>query len=467
MFSRKTNKSKTLRFKLTALYITLYMCSFLLFLLLTFFVLYRTIARNEKKIVISEIQEIVDNTGNGNFEELVGISWQEIHELGSSNLLVHLKYRDNDYFLPNQKAWKNYRGPLPDLPPRKTTTLHKPDSMTVLRVGSATLPCGAVLHLGYISNSRRDLIELFLRLSAVIFVPILLIGIAIGRYMVTRSLRDISMVTNAAVEIYRGNLDSRVERSGNGDEIDQLSEAFNTMLSRISFLIKNMAEMVDNLAHDLRSPLTKLRANAEIALLSHKRTESVKTVLEKSLREYDRIISLINHLLSLSEAETGVAPLHFESVALQELLESIHEFYAPLAVDTGKKFLIEDIDAVSVNVDKTRLWQCLCNILDNAFKFTGEGDLIGLSAKKRDDCVVISIVDTGIGIAGKDLPYIFERFFKADTRGPGHGYGLGLSLSRAIAALHGGSIMVNSLLGEGTTFSVVLPAGHDRLKTKG
>jgi len=457
MFSGKTKKYRTLRFKLITLYITLYLCSFLLFMLIAFFVFYRSTEKNEIKIVNDEIQEIVDKTRNGSFEDLVKISSEEILELGSTNLLIHMKYRDEDYFLPSREAWEGYLSALPNPPHGKTINISRQNSISFLRVGAATLPYGAVLHVGYISNSRKDLINLFVHISGVVFIPILLAGIAIGYYMVTRSLRDISRVRRTAVQIYRGDLDSRVERSYNGDELDQLSEAFNTMLSRINFLIKNMAEMVDSLAHDLRSPLTKLKANAEIALLSDKPVEYFRAVLGKSLSDYDRIITLINHVLSISEAETGVAPLHFEWVGLRELVESVHEFYAPLAVDSGAEFVMEEIDDMSIHVDKARIWQCLCNIVDNAFKFTGEGGCIRLTAKRCDCCVVIAISDTGIGIAEKDLPYIFERFFKVDKGRTGQGYGLGLNLSRAIVVMHGGSIEVDSAVGEGTTFSIVLP----------
>jgi hypothetical protein len=457
MFSGKMKKCRTLTFKLITLYVTLYLCSFLLFMLIAFFVFYRSTERNEIKIVHDEIQEIVDKTGNGSFEDLVKISSEEILELGSTNLLIHLKYQDEDHFLPTREAWEAYLGALPNPPHGETINISRPDSMSLLRVGAATLPCGAVLHIGYISNSKKDLIGLFVHIFGVIFIPILLAGIATGYYMVNRSLRDISRVRRTAVEIYRGDLDSRVERSYNGDELDQLSEAFNTMLSRINFLIKNMAAMVDNLAHDLRSPLTTLKANAEIALLSDKPADFFKAVLEKSLRDYDRIITLINHVLSISEAETGVAPVHFEWVGLRELVESVHEFYAPLAVDSRIEFVMQEIDDLSIRVDKARIWQCLCNIVDNAFKFTGEGGCIRLTAKGRDCCVVIAVSDTGIGIAEKDLPYIFERFFKVDKGRTEQGYGLGLNLARAIVGMHGGSIEVDSAVGEGTTFSIILP----------
>jgi signal transduction histidine kinase len=457
MFSGKMKKRRTLTFKLITLYITLYLCSFLLFMFIAFFVFYRSTERNEIKIVNDEIQEIMDKTRNGSFEDLVKESSEEILELGSTNLLIHLKYQDEDYFLPTREAWEGYLNALPNPPRDETISISRQDSMSFLRVGAATLPYGAVLHIGYISNSRKDLIDLFVHISGVIFIPILLAGIAIGYYMVTRSLKDISRVRRTAVEIYRGDLDSRVERSYNGDELDQLSEAFNTMLSRINFLIKNMAEMVDNLAHDLRSPLTKLKANAEIALLSDKPAEFFRGVLEKSLSDYDRIITLINHVLSISEAETGVTPLHFEWVGLKELVESVHEFYAPLAVDSRIEFAMDKIDDLSIRVDKARIWQCLYNIVDNAFRFTGEGGCIRLTAKRCDCCAVIAISDTGIGIAEKDLPYIFERFFKADKGRTEQGYGLGLNLSRAIVVMHGGSIEVDSAVGKGTTFSIILP----------
>ena len=136
----------------------------------------------------------MDKTRNGSFEDLVKISSEEILELGSTNLLIHLKYQDEDYFLPTREAWEGYLSALPNPPHGETISISRQDSMSFLRVGAATLPYGAVLHIGYISNSRKDLIDLFVHISGVIFIPILLAGIAIGYYMVTRSLRDISRV---------------------------------------------------------------------------------------------------------------------------------------------------------------------------------------------------------------------------------------------------------------------------------
>ena len=275
--------------------------------------------------------------------------------------------------------------------------------------------------------------------------------------MVRRSLRDISQVRRTAVEIYRGNLDSRVERSFNGDELDQLSEAFNTMLSRIKFLIRNMAQMVDNLAHDLRSPLTRLKTNAEVALLSDKPVEFLKSVLERSLGDYDRIIALINHVLSISQAENGLTPLHFEWVGLREFMESVHEFYSPLALDSDIQFILEETEDLSVRIDRARMWQCISNLVDNAFKFTGKKGSIRLSAKRHENGVIITLSDSGIGIEAKDLPYIFERFFKVDKGRVNQGYGLGLNLAKAVVDLHGGTIAVDSTPGKGTVFSITLP----------
>lgn len=443
-------------FKLTLLHITLYIFSFSLLTLMVFLIVYKSVEHHEIDIVNDEIREIVGKAQNGTFEDLVKICSGEILELGSTNLLIRLNYQNTDYFLPDKQAWEGFITELPDQPNDGINTLRQ-DGMSVLRVGQAELPFGATLYVGYISTSKNDLIKQFIHIFSVIFIPLLIVSTAIGYYMVRRSLRDISLVRKTAVEIYRGNLNSRVRRSYNGDELDQLSEAFNTMLSRIHFLIKNMAEMVDNLAHDLRSPLTRLKTNVEIALLSDRQTKFYQDLLEKSLVEYDHIIKLINHVLSISEAESGVAPLHLELVGLKELLESLHEFYAPMAVDLGIEFVVKEIDDVSIHVDKPRLWQCFCNILDNAFKFTGEGGRVRLTAKRDGMGVSVSISDTGIGIVEEDLPYIFERFFKADKGRRGQGYGLGLNLSRAIVAMHGGKIEVHSIVGKGTTFSIILP----------
>jgi signal transduction histidine kinase len=456
MFLRKMKSPKTLTFKLTTLHIILYLLSFILFTCVAFVIVYKSVKRHEIDIVNDEIQEIVDKSQNGTFEDLVRICSGEILELGSTNLLIHINYHNSDYFLPDKQAWEGFTAELPDQH-NAGINIPRQNRTSVLRLRAAELPSGAILYVGYISTSKNDLIEQFIRIFSVIFIPLLVVSTAIGYFMVRRSLTDISLVRRTAVEIYRGNLNSRVQRSYNGDELDQLSEAFNTMLSRINFLIKNMAAMVDNLAHDLRTPLTRIKASAEIALMSDRKADFYQELLEKSLVDYDHIIKLINHVLSISEAESGVAPLHLELVNLKELSETLHEFYAPMAVDLGIDFVVEEIDDVFIHVDKPRFWQCLCNILDNAFKFTGEGGRIWLTAKSNGMSVSVSISDTGIGIAEDALPYIFERFFKVDQGGRGQGYGLGLNLSRAIVAMHGGKIEVHSLVGKGTTFSIILP----------
>ena len=457
MFLEKMKKLRTLTFKLISLHIVLYLCSFFVFMFITFFIFYNSTVNGENRIVKDEIQEVTGKARNGTFEDLMKTASEEILELGSTNLLIHIRYHGVNYYLPDRQAWKGYPRELPTPPTGQVISLASADGGSFLRIGAAVLPYGAVLHLGYNSRARQHLIEQFIDIFGVIFVPILLVGTVMGYFMVKRSLRDISLVRKTAVEIYRGNLESRVERSHNGDELDQLSEAFNIMLSRIRFLIRNMARMVDNLAHDLRSPLTRLKTNAEIALLSDKPVEFFKATLERSLDEYDRIIALINHVLSISEAENGLAPLRFEWVALGVFMESVYEFYSPLALDSDIVFELENTEDVSIRIDKARMWQGISNIVDNAFKFTGEKGSILLSAKAYGNGVMITVSDTGIGMEKKDLPYIFERFFKADKGRANQGYGLGLSLAKAVVALHGGTITVESTMGKGATFSILLP----------
>ena len=457
MFLERMKKSRTLTFKLISLHILLYLCSFLMFMLMAFLVFYNSTVNRETKIVNDEIQEIVGKVQNGTFEDLMKTSSEEILELGSTNLLIHVSYHGANYYLPDTEAWEGYPHELPAPPTGRIMSLARAHGGSLLRVGAAALPFGAVLHVGYNSTARQHLIGQFMNIFSVIFLPNLLISTAMGYFMVKRSLRDISLVRKTAVEIYRGNLDSRVRRSYNGDELDQLSEAFNIMLSRIRYLIGNMAQMVDNLAHDLRSPLTRLKTNAEIALLGDKPVEFFKSAFERSLNEYDRIIALINHVLSISEAENGLTPFHFERVSLRDLMESVYDFYSPLALDSDIEFVLEKTEDIAIRIDKARMWQVICNIVDNGFKFTGKKGAILLSAKAYRNGVLITISDTGIGIEEKNLPYIFERFFKVDKGRVNQGYGLGLSLAKAVVAMHGGTVAVESTMGKGATFSIILP----------
>jgi len=257
----------SITFRLLGLYFTLYVISFLAFAGISFVLFYNVLTRNEDKFVADELTEIETKLASGNLEQLVAICREEVMENGFTNLIFRVHSPGQDVLIPSEEHWAGYSLQELKLLEKQGVGIklvaHLNGGMP-LKIGTAVLPGGYVLQVGYVSDALKQLKTYFTMILGVIFLPILLVGLGGGYLMARKSLLGITRVTKTAAAIYQGNLADRVERTCNGDEIDRLSETFNLMLARLELLITNMTEMVDNVAHDLRTPLTRLRGKLEV-----------------------------------------------------------------------------------------------------------------------------------------------------------------------------------------------------------
>jgi len=188
-----------------------------------------------------------------------------------------------------------------------------------------------------------------------------------------------------------------------------------------------------------------------------------RDVIESSLEDMERLANLITTLLNIAEAEAGTIVLNKTIVDLKQFLTTIYEFYVPMAEDSGVSLQLGELESFPVAVDANRLWQAVANLLDNAFKFTPAGGVIQISAKCCGAEVAISVADTGMGIAPSEQIDIFRRFYRHGEKATDTGYGLGLSLVKAVAEVHGGRAEVESRLGAGARFSIILPCPGPRV----
>jgi signal transduction histidine kinase len=247
------------------------------------------------------------------------------------------------------------------------------------------------------------------------------------------------------------------------DAIDELSALFNQMLDRISTLIEGMGSALDNVAHDLRTPMTRLRGVAERALASDPaggNLQAQREALSTCLEESERILAMLDTLMDISEAETGTMRLALAPVDLDALVREVVSVYEDVAEDKqiDLRTALHVLDAgLTVIGDRDRLRQVLANLVDNAIKYTPSGGRVTVSAAADGDSIHIEVADTGIGIAAHDLPRIWERLYRGDHSRAERGLGLGLSLVRAIVRAHGGSVDVRTELGRGSTFTIRLP----------
>jgi signal transduction histidine kinase len=241
-------------------------------------------------------------------------------------------------------------------------------------------------------------------------------------------------------------------------EVSRLANTFNTMLDRIQSLLKGMSEVTDNVAHDLRSPLTRIRGIAEMTLMGKSSLVDYEKMAASTIEECDNLIHLINTMLDITETEAGVGRFDKKPVDLKKLLICACDLFYPVADEKDIRILsLLPPDELVIQGDKGRLQRMVTNLLENAIKYTDPGGKVTISAYKDNGQVHMEFADSGVGISEKDLPLIFERFFRCDNSRTQPGTGLGLCLVKAYANALGGDVHVKSTLNEGSTFSVTLP----------
>ena len=288
-------------------------------------------------------------------------------------------------------------------------------------------------------------------------IPMIMIGVGGGTFLAYRALRPVRSLiqtTQSVVEI--GRMDLRVPETTNQDELNELVRLFNSMLARIDGLIKGMRAALDNVAHDLRTPMTRLRGTVEVCLEESSSHEQYKEALVTCVEESDRILTLLNSIMDISEAETGTMRLKLETVNLTRLIDEIVEFYEVVAENKHIVLSIDCAEDICITADINGMRQVVGNLLDNAIKYSRPGGRVMISVRSAANQAVISFRDTGIGIPAEEIPEIWDRLYRGDKSRSQPGLGLGLSLVKAIVGGHGEEVEVHSKPGAGADFTIRL-----------
>jgi two-component system OmpR family sensor kinase len=307
-----------------------------------------------------------------------------------------------------------------------------------------------------LSNFRHNLLTA---------IPIVLVlGAFGGWFLARRSLSPIAHITETARRITASNLGERLKPRKTGDELDQLIITLNEMISRLEDSFKKISQFTADASHELRTPISSMRGEAELLLSKQRPMQEYQGVLANHIEKLDFISRMINDLILLSKFDSNEAGLEMVRVKLNDVLVNLWELFRLLGDQRGVKFTLGDVEETNVLGDRTKLQQLFTNLIDNAIKFTPSGGHVDLSVKKDGSFAKVSIRDTGIGIPQEEFERIFERFYRVDksrARESG-GTGLGLSICQWIAKAHHGKIEVKSELGRGSEFIVSLPLLPDK-----
>jgi signal transduction histidine kinase len=445
--------------RLSAWYATVFVLVTLALVAVTYTLLASALAQRDHDIIRATLREYASRYELGGVRALQRAVELEERTGGQERLFVRVVGPGADaLFVRMPQGWDGYaQENLGE--DRENTSSGAFDSRAVLEVASARLSDGTILHVGKTNEIRVALLRQFEIVVGIVSILGLSIGVAGGLILTRSTVQPIYDLIDVVGRIIRtGRTDTRVpERSEQGDAVDELSAQFNAMLDRINALIGAMGQSLDNVAHDLRTPIARLRGIAEHALQSGDVSEQ-KEALADCLEESDRILSILNTLMDISEAETGVLQLRRAPVPLAPLLAEVVELYEDVAEEKKVAVSLEHTDEVTVDGDRDRLRQAVANLLDNAIKYTPGGGQVRVTVSRDGDRALVTVQDTGAGISVEHLPRIWERLYRADSSRSERGLGLGLSLVKAFVEAHGGTVEAMSEPGRGSTFTVRLPS---------
>lgn len=290
---------------------------------------------------------------------------------------------------------------------------------------------------------------------------VLLVAPLCGYWLAARAAQTIGDIITTASRLRPSYLEERLSIRGTGDELDLLAETINSLLDRIAAYLNVKRDFLANAAHELRTPLAAIRSSVEVALNGERSPEEYEDLMVDVIEECSALEALVNQLLLLSETEAELPATKFERVELSELVRKAIDMFSGVAEARGVKFRAGRADQASVGGHRGHLRQLLNNLLDNAVKYTPAGGEVTVELTVEESFAKLQIHDTGAGISAEEQQHIFQRFFRAEsarTRSPGiGGTGLGLSICQSVVHNHGGEISCQSMVDQGTTFTVTLP----------
>lgn len=428
-----SNILRTSAFRLTLLYAGIFCASFIVLFALIYWSSARYMDRQFDDTVSNEIAEIESDAAHGDLASL-------------QNIVSGLTLNSPGFFyLLQDSDGKVLAGNLPAMTP-----INGIIDRTHVEIQDRTLPLrGRGVHLNernvflFVGLSTGELHKMQSAIARTFvwgFAATIFISLVSGAFISLWMLARVEALSNFSREIVNGDLDRRIPLRGTNDEFDHLAVSLNAMFDRIQGLMDGLRQVSNDIAHDLRTPLTRLRQRIEMALRKAEDVDSLRVAFRATLKDVDSILDTFSALLRIAQLETSERRAQFTEIDLTDLLRTAVELYAPMAEEKAQSIIEKFDDGLTIRGDRELLLQLFANVLENAVRHSPPGAVIEVGGRRIVNETVVSVCDNGPGIPEEMRTKVFQRFFRLEPSRTTPGSGLGLSLVKAIASLHNISV---------------------------
>jgi signal transduction histidine kinase len=378
----------------------------------------------------SDITELEDSLQAGGNDALVAQVKERVRQTPNGPIYYLLQDPEGKPIAGNIPPARNGEG-------RFDLKLPRPNSPSVaVHAHGTTLPDGGYLTVGVDALPRREMHKLILRVFGWSSAITLVLALAGGALVSGGLLQRIETISRAARDIMAGDFSRRIPTRGTGDELDHLVTSLNAMLERNEAAMEGVRQVSNDIAHDLRTPLTRLRQRLDLAQRRARSVEEWRRAADACICDMDAILQTFGALLRIAQIESGMPARRFAKVDLSELLRTVIEVYQPMAEEKEQPFTADIASGLTVRGDRELLTQMIANVIENAMKHSPRGTSISLVTSESASTLDVAVSDSGPGIPSEQRARVFQRFYRLGRSRSTPGNGLGLSLVEAVAALH-------------------------------